>query len=100
MKWSDIPMAVKGVAGLAAAVTAALMWLFATFETQAQSQQQWQYHQQAVTCNRVSELRLLVERIRWELKDPNMPQHIREAKAQELAYLEREIARLDPNGVC
>lgn len=104
MNWKEIPALVKFlgtlISALAVGILSSILWMFSTFVTQAQDQQQWQFHQQAVTCNRVSELRLAIEQLRWELKNPDLPQYLREQKNSQIESLEKEIARLDPRGIC
>lgn len=104
MKWEDVPLIAKFlgsvIVGVTVAIAASILWMFSTFVTQAQDQQQWQYHQQAVTCNRVSELRLEIERVRWEVENLQLTAQEIQNRNNLIASLEREITRLDPRGIC
>jgi hypothetical protein len=101
MKWADIPVAAKWASGAVATIASAVIWLFATFETAAQSQQKWVQHNQAINCRTVYELqkdiRALTEQVKF---DKTMTDERREWIKLQIANLQAEIRRIDPNGIC
>lgn len=88
-------------AGLLVMASALLVWLPTPFHTDAEAAQLWQQHEQAITCRTVAELRVevraLTERLRF---DPGLTAEQREWLRQEIANIQAEIQRLDPNGRC
>jgi hypothetical protein len=101
MKWADIPVAAKWTSGAVTTIAAAVVWLFATFETTAQSQQKWVQHNQAINCRTVYELQKDVRGLTEQLKfDISLTAERREWIKQQIENLQAEIRRIDPNGIC
>lgn len=95
--WEAIPMGGK----IAGVVIAGFIGMFTMFETKAGSGQKWAEHNQAIVCRQVYELqkdvRGLTERLQF---DNRLTQEQRNWIHQQIANLQAEIQRLDPNGVC
>lgn len=94
-------MAAKLATGLITVAASAVVWLFTTFETSAQSVQRWEQHNQAITCRTVYQLqrdiRALTERLKF---DASLTEDQRVWIQQQIANLWSEVRRLDPNGTC
>lgn len=84
------------VTGFCAAV--AFVWMnFVTIEA---SEQKWQAHNQQIKCNKVSDYRVLVERLKWELDNLPLSDNERNAKLRDLKVYQEEIDKLDPTREC
>lgn len=94
-------MAYKVASGIVSAIVPVVVWLFATFET-AEGAEQWRVqHQQAINCRTVADLRAqirgLTERLRF---DSALTSEQRAWLQQQIANIQADIRRLDPNGIC
>lgn len=101
MKWDDIPTAAKMTATAVPVLAAAVIWMFATFETATGADQKWQQHEQAITCRTVYEMKAEIRAYLKELQsNPNLTPEDRDWIRTEIAALQADIQRLDPNGKC
>ena len=95
----EIPVMVKVLGTAVTLCAAAIMWMFSTFETSASSELKWTQHNQALQCRTVYSLQK-------ELREAMEKRHratSAEDKAyydQQIQYLQAEIKRIDPDGVC
>jgi len=97
--WEQIPMFVKATTGITVAVAAGLMWMLSTFETTTASELKWTQHNQALQCRTVynlqKELRDTMEKRRHATSTADQAYY-----DQQIQYLQAEIKRIDPDGVC
>jgi N-glycosylase/DNA lyase len=99
--WEQIPMFVKVTTGITAAVAAAIMWMLSTFETTSASDQKWQYHNQAIQCQTVYNLKAKIQQYMERLRfDRNLTAADREWIRQQIELIENEVRRIDPEGRC
>lgn len=95
--WGQIPMFIKA----AGAVGAAIMWMLLTFETTASSEQKWKYHNQAIQCQTVYNLKAKIQQYMERLRfDPNLTAEDRDWIRQQIELIENEVRRIDPDGRC
>jgi hypothetical protein len=101
MKWADIPVAAKWTSGAVATIASAVVWMFATFETAAQSEQKWSSHNQAISCRTVYDMQKQIRGLTEQMKfDTSLTAEQREWIKQQIDNIQAEIRRIDPNGVC
>jgi hypothetical protein len=94
-------MAAKLATTAVATLSAAVVWMFATFETAAQAQQTWAQHNQAISCRTVYDLQKDIRGLTEQLKfDTSLTNERREWIKQQIANIQAEIRRIDPSGAC
>lgn len=97
--WEQIPTVVKATTVITAAVAGAIMWLLSTFETTTASELKWVQHNQAIACNKVYDLKKEMREYLEKRKDATTDAD-REFYETQIAVIQEEISRLDPNGQC
>ena len=104
MKFSDLPLIGKVIGGvvifMATAVVGVFGWMTLTFETLSASDTKWQAHIQANQCSKVSDYRIKIERLKWDLDNLELTEAQRSAKQRDLQLYLNEITRLDPTRMC
>jgi len=86
--------------GIVSALAAAVLYLHTNFLTVQASDQQWQAHIQSAQCAKVSDYRVKIERLKWDLDNLELSATERASKERDLELYLREIEKLDPNGMC
>ena len=86
--------------GILTALGAAMWFTLTNFVTVDASQQQWKNHIQANQCSKVSDYRIKIERLKWDLDNLELTEAQRSSKQRDLQLYLSEITRLDPTGMC
>jgi hypothetical protein len=86
--------------GVLAALGSAMVFMFSNFETVKASEQQWKNHIQSNQCAKVSDYRILMERLRWELDNLELTEKQRASKERDFESYQKQVDKLDPKGMC
>lgn len=94
-------MAAKMTSVVVPVLAAMVTWLFVTFETASGAEQKWVQHNQAISCRTVyamqAEIRRYLERLK---RDVELTEADQNWINQEIEALQKDIQRIDPEGVC
>jgi len=101
MKFEDVSMSVKLTVATVPVLAAAVIWMFATFETASGSEMKWTQHNQAIACKTVYDLEAKIEEYVARLHfDVGLSQQDKDWINVQIKKLQTKIARIDPQGVC
>jgi len=82
-------------------IWAAWVWLFATFETAETSEQKWAFHNQAIACKTVYELKAQIRTKEAQIQfDKSLTLEDKAFIQNQIVTVNDEIARIDPDGKC
>ena len=102
MKWAQLSTVSRLiVVAVVPVMWAAWVWLFTTFETAESSEQKWTFHNQAIACKTVYELKAQIRAKEAQVQfDKTLTRDDRAFIQNQIQNVHDEIARIDPDGKC